>query len=248
MERAGPADLSECQTKCPGHFCWPFTLFSPVNIKNYLDIRCPARLKYTKRPDFSVPADFHLVPLYSSSAGPNVRHGFLSFRNLWYRKTRKAKINELESEFDNDCIRNQPVIYLLESELESISMELVRWLHVTGSNSTNVSCIQFAFILFRQSLLIRFENRIVIHSIELSLAALKIAIFNHSSGWGLWTLLFHYFRSRAALFSCFVAEFKTSTYRYKQFRRRHLQSHFFLRQLTHILYRLICFWKIKGLM
>ena len=46
-------------------------------------IRCLARLRYTKSADFLGPADFHSVRLYSTSAGPNVRHGFRSFRNLW---------------------------------------------------------------------------------------------------------------------------------------------------------------------
>ncbi len=31
---------------------------------------------------FSGPVDFHSVRQYSNSAGPNVRHGFQSFRNL----------------------------------------------------------------------------------------------------------------------------------------------------------------------
>ena len=30
------------------------------------------------------PADFHSVWLYSNSSGPNVRHGFRSFQNLWH--------------------------------------------------------------------------------------------------------------------------------------------------------------------
>ena len=34
--------------------------------------------------NFFSPINFHLVLLYFNSAGPNVRHGFLSFQNLWY--------------------------------------------------------------------------------------------------------------------------------------------------------------------
>ena len=89
MERTGLTNLSGCRTKCPGHFCWPFTfvfcvkmcqssclLFSPtmhdqMSVMALRDFGTSARISL-KWQDWNILLGALLLPLFMASDAETV--------------------------------------------------------------------------------------------------------------------------------------------------------------------------------